>query len=515
MMKLRVNQLQGVDRGIIFWLRFLLSYCFLLNLPFWIAPKYLDAAPRGLFNLEYVGIGISVLFMPLWLSFAVLEFALVADVVRSATSLYYFTQNDLLSSARYTFELPLGRLAIYATMLLVPTCCLTWVALKVGPRTSKDRFVACSFAVLTACVLLVTDVANGTNYMVKVRDTRAHTKLASIPMLAFAKISYDLLRRHEKQPEMYEPMDSASSHFVLLSNGGAPLLLNSSPTSVRHRNLVLILFESLGSLRNPQQQELLKAEFKTNEVASRYEVEFGKVKFNGATVPGEFRELCGFSSAVEVPPVSALQTCLPNRLRKQGYETTALHGFVGRMFGRAEWYPEVGFSHTIFKNELKSSKGVHECEGAFVGICDADMVKVILKLEQGASNRPQFIYWVTLDSHLPLMASGLHSCGTGVTKISDEGVCTWLNAVNRTLNNVANLAIDPSLPLTEFIIVGDHAPPFVVPTARMQFDNKYVPYIHLVPRNAFSDWTLASSPSSERGGQFKATRGQASTPHSD
>ena len=45
--------------------------------------------------------------------------------------------------------------------------------------------------------------------------------------------------------------------------------------------------------------------------------------------------------------------------------------------------------------------------------------------------------------------------------------------------------LNPRIPPTRFIIVGDHAPPFYELEERDLYDQKQVPYVDLTPRAAF------------------------------
>jgi hypothetical protein len=48
---------------------------------------------------------------------------------------------------------------------------------------------------------------------------------------------------------------------------------------------------------------------------------------------------------------------------------------------------------------------------------------------------------------------------------------------------IADVSVAPELSPTEFIIVGDHAPPFLATKARNQFSQTLVPFIHLIPKS--------------------------------
>jgi hypothetical protein len=58
----------------------------------------------------------------------------------------------------------------------------------------------------------------------------------------------------------------------------------------------------------------------------------------------------------------------------------------------------------------------------------------------------------------------------------------WMSLANKVNSSIAALVVRPDIPSTEFYIVGDHAPPFILQKRRRMFYPDVVPYIHLVPK---------------------------------
>jgi hypothetical protein len=58
-----------------------------------------------------------------------------------------------------------------------------------------------------------------------------------------------------------------------------------------------------------------------------------------------------------------------------------------------------------------------------------------------------------------------------------------MGLVMRTERAIVKVALRPDLPDTEFLIVGDHAPPFMQRERRDLFSKKVVPFVHLTPRS--------------------------------
>jgi phosphoglycerol transferase MdoB-like AlkP superfamily enzyme len=129
--------------------------------------------------------------------------------------------------------------------------------------------------------------------------------------------------------------------------------------------------------------------------------------------------------------------------------------------------------------------GLPTCVGPFSGTCDSAIADWIgNRLSSPRNSSPQFIYWVTLNSHLPVPTPAPlphpASCGFSSELIASPALCSWFQLETNVHQSVARLAASAHRP-TLFILVGDHAPPFTSPELREQFSAEDVPYIALVP----------------------------------
>jgi len=276
-------------------------------------------------------------------------------------------------------------------------------------------------------------------------------------------------------------VDSSTADLLLSLRSGT---FSNTGSNGRH-NIVVILVESYGILLKGDEAQHLLAPFKSRELAQKYDVSVGEVAFHGATVSGEYRELCGIFASIGTDP-RALAPCLPSLLKQHGYETAAFHGYTGAMFDRVHWYPELQFDHTYFEEQFTGDFRFHRCGGALPGVCDSDIAQAIGDRLIASPMRLQFLYWVTLNSHLPVDPSvevaTRYGCRDSFSSNTDEDVCTWKSLIENVNEAIARLALRPGLPSTEFIIVGDHAPPFLLESHRSLFSQSNVPFIHLTPR---------------------------------
>ena len=184
-------------------------------------------------------------------------------------------------------------------------------------------------------------------------------------------------------------------------------------------------------------------------------------------------------------PQSELTHCLPTRLRNIGYHDVAVHGSDGRIFDRRSWYPRIGFQEARFKQQFRE-ENLSDCIGAFVGTCDTAIADWIGNRLRVPENDPQFIYWMTLNSHLPVpnppALSSPASCSSVKSLDTHPALCAWFQLVFNVHQAVHDLATRDHERPTVFVLVGDHAPPFSDLELRNDFSYENVPYLVLIPK---------------------------------
>jgi phosphoglycerol transferase MdoB-like AlkP superfamily enzyme len=231
----------------------------------------------------------------------------------------------------------------------------------------------------------------------------------------------------------------------------------------------------------------LTAPYDDASISRKFQISYGAVPFTGLTLPGEVRELCHSTLGFGILKASSetAKRCMPAYFHAHGYQSIAIHGYVGQMYNRNVLYPNLGFDQVWFGPDLHKH-GLPDCRGAFPGICDASIASWIggslLSEEQP---KPRFIYWVTLNSHLPIPANpDLPDDGVCATQSALEhsaALCSWFRLVRAVHRAVQQIALAPSARPTVFLLVGDHAPPFGEPHLRGMFSSTEVPYVLLTP----------------------------------
>jgi hypothetical protein len=265
----------------------------------------------------------------------------------------------------------------------------------------------------------------------------------------------------------------------------------------RMPNIVLVLVESWGLATDSVISKSLAQPYLQPGLLTRYEVLQGTVPFYGSTVPGESRELCDSKIGFHILKASAqeLQACLPQRLSALGYHSMAVHGMDGHMFDRLIWYRSIGFQEQWFRDRFKQ-QGLPDCVGAFTGTCDAAVAKWIERRLAQQEPNPNFVYWVTLNSHLPVptpapLLAG-ESCSLTPLLSQQPAFCSWYQLVANVHHSVSQVALSELARPTVFVIVGDHAPGFANQALRSQFSSEVVPYVVLAPRRRSQVASLAN-----------------------
>lgn len=269
-------------------------------------------------------------------------------------------------------------------------------------------------------------------------------------------------------------------------DGGAPETVVSAVTRsgfagdraiAERRHLVLVVVEAMGMLDDPAADAAV-----FGGETGHLRISRGVIPYEGSTTAAEMRELCGTTESFRAIRDQARSgaDCLPARLRDLGYRTSGLHGMTEMFYDRQRWWPEVGLDDVRFFEDLKDEPGLGLCGGVFTGICDQDLVATIFSRVRGAAG-PQFIYWLTLNSHIPVSAEVTREtgCDKAPAPFATDRVCTlgrmWAGIIEKLAKGLA----EPGLPPMDVLIVGDHAPPLFLPSDRRQFQPDVVPWVLL------------------------------------
>lgn len=418
----------------------LLCWLILPNFGFWLL-WIVGGPPRFLTILVAGAIGIALHRAPLPVKFAGFLFSLTYSVLAFIATMFNLRLNSLMESLRYASELNPATSPQYVIggVAIVVTLCFAWRFLRRSTLLARPSF-------MIAAMILTMMAASLDRWIVG--SSRGQYKQA---------------------PE-------AGAMFTSASEASG---IRKIATGERH--VVMIMVESMGLPNDPAMRRKMHDIWARPEVRERYDVSFGDTLYYGSTTSAEIRELCGRWGDYEELQAKD-PDCLPATLAGRGYQSQAWHGFSGTFFDRKRWYPLVGFDEMRFGERLRDD-GAAVCPGVFPGVCDwnvpvqmADMLK--------AADKPQFLYWLTLNSHLPVLTDG--KLGTEECASFDKGlnerfpmICRLLRIFDRTGQALAEEITSPDFPETDILIVGDHIPPFFDRNHRGQFAPDRVPWILL------------------------------------
>jgi len=501
---LRWSQRWKTD-GAFHQLLFVLLYTVFANLPFWIASREFGFLHDGLFCIEFLLLGLLALFVPAWLASPLLLFTIAADLACGVCRSYFLSIRECLTNLGAVRSFSTARMlgvtvVVLVTLMVLAVAALTPAAVSRG--RSRRRVASCLVAFGVLCLLF--DLAwfiRTTGHFPnpfhplesRVLDAVkpgyfSDLRLLRVSGARLARIEHeylDLRKAVRAFQSNSAPVPSAAAPALRAAGVGPGMRKQDLP------NVVIVLVESWGSSSDPAAAQALVAPFLQPEIESRYQVLQGDVPFYGGTVAGEARELCGTDIGYHLLNAAPreLAGCLPGRLAALGYETVAVHGMDGHMFDRIGWYRTIGFGQQLFHDDFRQ-QGLTDCLGAFIGTCDTAISGWIGRRLAVDRGNPQLIHWVTLNSHLPVLApppfAAGYPCGVAPSLASSAPLCFWYQLVANVQRSVAQVAMGKLARPTVFVIVGDHAPPFADAELRNRFSAKNVPYIVLLPRRATS-----------------------------
>jgi hypothetical protein len=468
---------------------YVVFYTLLANIPFWAASRWLAISPNGWFCLEYIAVGLLALFIPRALGSAVLLLAIVLDLLAGVCETYLIPLSqcfqNLNAIGRFSGPRLLagGAVALLAVIIAIASSLLATTT----PKKYRVRAAVCLLAFGTVLLSMdcVTVVRRIQSLPAPLRPGLSLRSVVQSVYITEPRVSRSptLLFMHRKLFAVSTGLSIRSASALALDFAGSSVAKNGRDTP----NLVVILVESWGLGGDASIRNSLVQPYALPNLLARYTVLQGTVPFYGSTVAGEARELCGNTLGFQLmeAPAAELQNCLPKRLTGLDYHAVALHGMDGKFFRRSTWYKTIGFQEEWFHDQF-AAEGLPNCTGPFWGTCDADIAEWMGRRLEKRKTDPEFLYWVTLNSHLPVPVPAVlpapASCSLTQSLALQLSLCSWYQLVANVHRSAADLAMGSLGRPTVFVIVGDHAPPFSDPVLRNRFSSTEVPFVILIPR---------------------------------
>ena len=424
----------------------------------------------------------------------------VAGLLSKRTAMVVYAvllTNDAFVSLSPVFHFGLDTALTSVTLALVMRLVFSWRAVLllggvasvaiIGERITRDgeRRVRPSLLIVALLVLGV-DTLGGTSAWYRTDAALLRVNVATSALYkTTAVIGRELVgaRANVMAPRV---LSGPPATDALRSS----LIAGSHTDSLGARHVLLVIVESLGHSVDRNGDSTVLAPLLSLSIRARYDIRSGTVRTHGATTSGELRELCNIDADYRVVDEVDANACLPSLFRAHRFRTIAVHGYTQGFFARYQWYPRIGFDQVVFAEQLTQQSGIALCGTTFRGVCDADASRAVAQqLTSAPLDEQRFVYWLTLTSHLPVDRRAASASTLDCQQIEgaqqSKDVCALMRMHRLVAEEVASIALDPALPRTRFVLVGDHPPPFFSRTTRSVFGAEDVPFVELIPKPAF------------------------------
>lgn len=466
-LRLRANQ----DTESLRLSQFLVALLLLIlpNLVFWWTTHYFGYQ-RPWLNLDY-GLAFALWCLGWrWAGYAAAFLALAIDVLAGAAQVYLlFEPGQLLQLLAFAQQARPGFIAFFICLLVLNGCFYKFAAWALTHKKAMARALLCAlapFAILNIAPML----AELNNQQANLQLDRRIVVLGS---------QTDVLHRVFFRSNMGHHLAEATEEKAAFTTWPESTATEQSwgNTQPLPKRMLLVLVESWGV---PHNEKELTYQLNTLRRPGVELIESGNIRQTGGTVAGELRELCKLaSSKIYFGDLGkAAAKCWPYRLQQEGYVTTAVHSASSAMYRRNEWYPSIGFTHKYFMhNYPRQAKRCY----SFPGLCDVDLAPFVADVL--TANEKSFVYWMTLNSHLPYDKRDLQKhpsvdC-TAIGLKEGSQRCTHYSLIQELFASLADVLVQPKLQGTEVVLVGDHQPPFFNMTDRDAFLPGVVPFAHI------------------------------------
>ncbi|WP_434054969.1 MAG: sulfatase-like hydrolase/transferase [Roseibium sp.] len=418
----------------------------------YILASYYYSSPRNVFIFLTAFVCITGLFLNRFVFLFLLFVAIYLDAAVFVSNFFQIPLPMLLDSLQFLLELSLTQSLTYMAVLglLLVTLLMTYRSV-IGLKKSRDR-------ISLFPVLIVAIIAGAADFLIN-----------SPPK--------DVMQLKLQLAETFEPIEDAAS----FKTGFAQFA-----KTTEHRDLLIVMVEGLGAFSSRAYQDIVWGPLLGAPIREKYAVTQGTALYFGSTTSGEARELCNLKADYRDFRDKDMTDCLPHRALAAGYKTAAFHAFTERFFERNDWFPKIGFQELYFLEErvgLKADKDLPWCGMTFKGLCDSDVARSVEAYLTSDEHLPRFVYWLTLNSHKPVMPGEVPerlACDDGGV-FGDVELCRmseqWLNISHL----VQEIALNEKLKKTEILLVGDHHPPLFTRKARHLFQPAQVAWLHLAP----------------------------------
>lgn len=446
------------------WLYALLLIIVVPNIIFWITAPFI-IQERGIVVLEYLIIACLYPFIPCRLFKVIWVLFTLYDLFIATSSLFFM---DFLEIAHALAKIPdvpfVSQLKWAGLLLLIVVIILVLLRLMIRHNASypflRFRFMW-PFIVTGLLIVIFSTKENGNGFV-------------SAPVVPFIKaVKHAIAKSREK-------------HGIIHLGSVAKKVFNNTPDTILTTKEALILVEGWGLLNHQKLQQEVLQPLLTLAKNSHYVIKEGVSRYRFLTQAGEFRELTGYIfHYYQVQDDWVKQNSLLKQKQQQGYRIIGLHGNTSKFYRRYMIWPVLGVQDMFFLEDFNSMSMPLCGDAYFRGTCDTAINTWMFNNMQKQPRRKEFYYWVTLNTHLPIVEIHDESFRCFAEKWQAEKIpANVLQIAFQHRLLFAHLAArlsQPQAPRVHMLLTGDHAPPFIDPPSRRLYSETQVPYIELCP----------------------------------
>jgi hypothetical protein len=445
------------------------------NIIFWILEPNVSME-RGVFVAEYLLIACLYpfiarkFFIAIWILFA------LYDLIFSTSSLFFM---DFMEMAHALVKIPWmpftdilkwsGLLLLFVAIIVLLVKLL--IRYDASYRILHIRFL---WPVIISCLLVNFFSSQGPFKGWSIPLYHSKKEIVSVPSWPFIRAVQHVIIK-----------STAKRNIEHIGSAAQKVFHEERPDSSFNKE-ALILVESLGLLSDQRlQREVLQPLYDLSK-DHRFTVKEGTTPYKYLTQAGEFRELTGYLfHYYQVQDKWVKENSILIRKQHQGYHVIGIHGNTGKFYRRHIIWPVLGVQEMYFIEQFNKLQLPLCGSTEFRGICDTALNTWLLNKMNQQPDTKEFYYWVTLNTHLPLVEVHDEGYKNFAQQWNEKGITenTLQMSYQQKLlfQDLAGKLSKPGAPKAHILLVGDHAPPFINPADRKMYDAKRVPYIELVP----------------------------------
>lgn len=345
---------------------------------------------------------------------------------------------------------------------------------KLIPFEKHHFITSVLITTLVFCILYFVDSLNGGTILVAKANGKNHLNVGK-SLIREVLLDFSLFERGTKQVKELADFtniknDSSLSYRYFYNSKG--------------KHEVLILMESWGLLENNLLRNLQLQPFSRLD-RTKFKVEFEVSNFYGGTSQAESRELLnkegeGYYSVMHNNACDIKN--LIQRKNEQQYHTIAIQSFPGSYSFGHRFRKLLGFEtikdYTFFHDTLRLPKNFNN---HYPSVDDELLFSYMLSNDSSSSK--SFTYCLTINTHLPFTLTNEQKSDPAYQKFSEtygymfpsnetEQAYYRLNLELKCLAQLVNKSN-----IDRMLIIGDHAPPFLLQKEKNIFSQIHVPAI--------------------------------------